>query len=155
MGGVNNVNKFTTFLRNVNCMGFNHEKCWPYTGASKGNGYGHVNIKGKTMGAHRRSYQLFIGDIPHGLDVCHTCDNRWCVNPDHLYAGTRAQNVADMVSRGRAAGGNRKRLKECHVQEIRQRINAGHTDSKIAKQMGVRGETVRNIRIGKSYVRFG
>ena len=51
--------------------------------------------------AYRVSYQVFIGDIPDGLSICHHCDNPPCVNPEHLYAGTQADNVRDMVKRGR------------------------------------------------------
>ena len=150
-----NANQYTTFLRKVDTSGFNPEVCWPFIGASKGNGYGNVRVGSKNIGAHRHSYQLFCGPIPDGMDVCHTCDNRFCVNPDHLFVGTRSENMADMVHKGRGAGGNRKHLNEAQVQEIRQRLNSGHSQAKIAKQMNINIDTISKIKEGKSYGRFG
>lgn len=76
--------------------------CWLWTGAAKGrNGYGHMNVAGAYVSAHRLSYELHIGPIADGLHIMHTCDNRRCVNPAHLVAGTQQDNNADMVAKGR------------------------------------------------------
>lgn len=75
--------------------------CWEWTGSKK-NGYG---LYGKTT-AHRTSYELFNGSIGKGLFVMHMCDNRACLNPEHLKLGTNQDNVQDKVSKGRAKGGN-------------------------------------------------
>jgi hypothetical protein len=148
-------NKYTSFLSHVDAKGFDPMQCWPWIGAGKGNGYGNVNVKGKTIAASRRSYELFCGEVPDGMDVCHTCDNRWCVNPDHLYAGTRKDNMVDCVIRGRTAGPSRKHLKECEVQEVRRRLLAGHAPRKISVQMGIGYEVITAIKAGKSYVGIG
>lgn len=61
----------------------------------------YVDGKAKTFRAHRYSYQVFVGEIPEGLLVCHTCDVRHCVNPEHLWLGTNQDNVDDMVKKNR------------------------------------------------------
>ena len=148
-------NRYTRFLQKVGVRVFNPRACWPWTGAGKGNGYGHVTANGKNIPAHRYAYELFCGPINPGLDVCHSCDNRWCVNPDHLFLGSRAENMADMKLKGRGAGGCRKHLNERQVQEIRRRLQAGDKPSRIATHMGVNNHTVTAIKRGESYERVG
>ncbi len=144
-------NAYARFLRRVETHGFDTEKCWGWRGATKGNGYGHVSFAGVQTTAHRMAYELFCGEAPEGMDVCHRCDNRWCVNPDHLFLGTRADNVADMCAKGRAAGGNRKHLKENTIQEIRARLHAGVPPRLIAQDLNVNYGTVTAIKEGRSY----
>ncbi|WP_051539454.1 HNH endonuclease [Sulfitobacter sp. 20_GPM-1509m] len=139
------------FLRKV--ADFSDDKaCWAWTGASKGNGYGHAAYKGRNMGAHRKAFLLFNGEIPDGHDVCHRCDNRWCVNPAHLFLGTRSANMADAMAKNRTAGGHRKHLKEAKVQEIVRRLKRGESNAEIARILDVNHETVSKIKLGASYV---
>lgn len=145
-------NRYTSFLRHVDTRGFDHRSCWSWLGAGKGNGYGNVNFQRRTVGAHQVAYELFCGQVPEGMEVCHSCDNRWCVNPDHLFLGTHAENMEDCKSKGRAAGGCRKHLTEAQVQEICRRLNAGHSPRRIAIQMDINYHTVTAIRAGRSYV---
>lgn len=88
--------------------------CWEWTGGVfKDSGYGKFNGgkgddgKWVTAYAHRASHELHIGPIPAGLSVLHRCDNRLCVNPDHLFLGTQRDNIHDMLAKGRGRPGGR------------------------------------------------
>jgi hypothetical protein len=75
--------------------------CWIWTGPLSTTGYGWFRFNGRRVGAHRFALARFKAEIPEGMGALHTCDNTWCVNPDHLYAGTQSQNIRDSVARGR------------------------------------------------------
>lgn len=79
--------------------------CWNWTGFTEGNRYGVIRVFDKMESAHRFSYELYNGAIPAGLEILHSCDNRQCVNPDHLAVGTHEQNMLDAVLRGRMRSG--------------------------------------------------
>lgn len=134
--------------------------CWIWTGCVQSNGYARVNIGNrKIIGAHRASYMAFNGDIPDGADVCHKCDVRNCVNPDHLFIGTRKENMEDCVKKGRQAkrgpdgklppmhgeNTNFHKLKEHQVIEIRNMIDNGVKKKDIAVMFGVSVDNIRRI----------
>lgn len=129
------------------------EACWLWTAGTR-NGYGRYSLGSKSEGvqsAHRFSYELHKGKIPLGLYVCHTCDNKLCVNPDHLYAGSAKDNMKDSVERNRLnpAKGSRNGqsvLTEEEVTRLRAQIPKGAAaKQKLAEEYGVSLSTIYKI----------
>lgn len=86
------------FWSNVDIRG--EDECWEWTGGKSGNGYGNFMQNGDYIGAHRMAYLIAEGEPPEP-QANHHCDNRSCVNPNHIYAGTQKENIRDAMERGR------------------------------------------------------
>lgn len=147
--------------------------CWVWIASCAKNGYGAFKMPGKVAYAHRISYELAYGTIPDGLLVCHTCDNKRCVRPEHLFLGTNADNMRDMAQKGRhyshtkpdrlptgdrngartkperhARGerGGKAKLTNTDVQAIRSEYDSGGiSHAALARRFGVCETSIRNI----------
>lgn len=94
-------NRFIKYI----LIGLDKDKCWEWLGYIDRYGYGCIS-HGETnrrLRAHRVSWNIFVGSIPDGVDVLHKCDNRKCVNPNHLFLGSHEDNMRDMAQKGRQA----------------------------------------------------
>lgn len=120
-------------------------------------GYGRVRYQGKTRFAHRVAYQVFVGPIPEGLCVLHSCHTPACINPDHLRVGTPKDNAEDRVRAGRNAlcsGENHGRakltLEKAH--NIRQTYSSGnYTQSEVGSLFGVGQQLISRIVRGERW----
>jgi hypothetical protein len=135
------------------------ETCWNWTGAATPKGYGQIERAGRNVYAHRASYEMHVGSVPRGKQVCHRCDNPRCVRPNHLFTGTPADNTADMVAKGRARGGSSvgerhpsHKLSWEQVTAIRAEYSAGRISQRaLAASYGVQQFTVARIIRGEGW----
>lgn len=119
--------------------------CWLWLASFGSHGYGNAHPPlGKNTVAHRVSYLAFKGPIPPGMLIQHSCDMRWCVNPDHLSLGTDATNAIDKQIKGRAA----KKLDPDRVHQIRELIEEQVPLRQIARRFGVAQRMIQDIRNG-------
>ncbi len=140
--------------------------CWLWIGAgAKFNGerYGTLNYRGRHYGAHQIAWIITHGVIPDSQYVLHTCDNKLCVRPDHLFLGTQIDNIKDMVSKGRSrmqsqpwtilrgSQQNQAKLSEIDVLEIKKSLSNGIQKSVLAKQFGVSHSCISSIAFGRRW----
>ena len=125
------------------------DTCWLWQGSFMEQGYGKLSTHTSYMSAHRVSWVIHYGPIPEGLFVCHKCDVRACVRPDHLFLGTQADNLADMRRKGRQGKtglrgerNGRALLTEEQVLVIRRRFAAGEGCYSLGLEYGVSDTTI-------------
>ena len=125
--------------------------CWLWTGALRGvPPYGAFTYCGKTRRAHRVAYELFVAPVPDDAVVCHRCDVTECVNPSHLFLGTRRDNIQDAVRKGRMATGSRQ---GAYTMPHRRPRGCGHGMAKLteAQVIAIRADTRRRRFIAADY----
>lgn len=124
--------------------------CWEWQGFRDGKGYGRIALKGRTGGrAHRAAWQEAHGrPVPPGMHVCHTCDNPPCINPDHLFLGTPADNIADMDRKGRrgAARGEASPSAKLTWEQVRIIRSSAESAPRLAAQFDVSESLIYQIR---------
>ena len=129
------------------------DECWPWSGGTDRQGYGHFGLGGKTIQAHRFAFWFTAGIEPGDLCVCHSCDNPGCVNPAHLWLGTHKENMVDASKKGRLVGtGLKSVFNHEFVRQIRAKYAAGGTTLlRLANEYGICESTVSNIVNRKIY----
>lgn len=128
--------------------------CWEWLGSFDKDGYGQMRdgVKKVQDRGHKFSYKLHFGEIPKGMCVCHSCDNRGCVNPKHLFLGSHKDNQNDKVDKNRHAKGEiqgSSKLTEEQVNEIRNRANEGYR--KLCIEFKIVPSTVYRIWHGQAW----
>lgn len=127
--------------------------CLLWTGCTDGSGYGVIRAARKNLSTHRLAYEIANGPIPDGMVIRHTCDVRECCNPNHLLAGTHADNILDRDQRGRTSAGEAhpsSKLTEEQVLEIR--ADGGHTVQRVLSyRYGITQSTVSQILLRKKW----
>ena len=127
--------------------------CWLWSLFINRRGYGQMTFRGKKCKAPRVAYEVATGNPPLKLSVLHRCDTPSCVNPDHLFLGTQAENMRDMVSKGRSASGEshwNAKLSEADISIIR---SSSETSVALGRRFGVSDQTICKIRAGQKWAK--
>lgn len=125
--------------------------CWIWMGSLLRQGYGRFSAGRRNQRAHRYAFERFRGPIPDGMGVLHTCDIRCCVNPDHLFVGTNADNMRDKERKRRGIYGERNHATKLTANLVRMVLVSSESNANLGRRLGVHCSTIRRIRIGKTW----
>lgn len=134
------------------------DACWPWTGSVFNSGYGRVNLpreggKKRATTAHRVIWTLLYGKPHEALEICHTCDNRPCCNPSHLFAGTTKINAVDKMRKGRVARMNGQLNGSCKItpSDVVEIRASSVAHAVLARKYGISESNVRMIRTRETW----
>lgn len=135
--------KAKTKVRTIECD-VDDNNCWICTSHKKSKRYYNIQRNGKHYKLHRYLYKLVHGEIPSGKYALHTCDNVFCINPNHIVLGTLKDNMIDMISKGRGTN----KLNADQVREIKK---DSRPNTEIAKEYGVSRKCICHIKNGRTW----
>jgi hypothetical protein len=125
--------------------------CWLWSGAVDAKGYGRFSVKNKVVKAHRWAYERFIDKIPCGLIVCHKCDVRSCVNPNHLFIGTDLDNSNDKVSKKRHLYGEKHPKAKLNEEQVLFIKNSNLSVKELTTMFNIHRNAVYKIKNNESW----
>jgi hypothetical protein len=147
------MKEWSEMAKRVNLFhGITDADCWQWTGQITPSGYGRVAHWKKQKYAHRFAWEMLRGEIPPGLCVCHKCDCRSCVNPSHLFLGTKSDNSLDRHAKGRSASGENSgnyKIPWDVICEIRRLWADGVKQTEMEKMFGIQQGTISNYVCNK------
>lgn len=151
---LNTQNHKQVFFKNT-IIPENKNDCWIYQ-CGKTHKYGSIKSGGIKILAHRFSYELYKGEIPNGMLVCHICDMPKCVNPAHLFIGTPNDNVQDMIQKGReryrkGSECTNAKLTEQIVKDIKNKLAQGIKSKQLEKEYNLRQSQISRIKTGNRW----
>lgn len=137
-------------IRNRSIAGPNG--CIDWIGSKNKDGYGIFRFRGAALKAHRVAYEIRHNEtIPQGYCACHRCDRPTCINPDHLFVGTKSQNTADRQAKGRQARGERHYSARLTESQVRAILRDDRKPEEVAADYGVNHCTINDIRARRTW----
>ncbi len=151
MGWWHNISPISRFFTKIIIKDYND--CWLWTNSPDSRGYGTFYANRKYFRAHRFSWTLFNGVIQNNLRVCHSCDNRMCVNPNHLFLGTAKDNMQDCLRKGRKNPAKGEKvatsvLTRKQVETVKDLCGQGLSQSEVGRMFGVKSQAINKIMRG-------
>ncbi len=128
--------------------------CWIWAQSLGTAGYGQVSYQGKLIGAHRAAWMIYRGSIPSGLFVCHKCDVKTCVNPDHLFLGSPLSNMQDMIAKKRDRSGRMvqgTKIAKLSTEQVRDIRRSPLSFAQLAKAYGVSRGCIQAVKQRRSW----
>lgn len=140
--------------RFLHCVEFT-DYCWLWSGTTDTYGYGRFFARGRMHQAHRAAWELYCSEIPEGLCVLHSCDNPPCVNPAHLFLGTKLDNKRDEMKKGRNVVGEQVGTSKLTAQQVKAILEDTRPQIEIAREYGLCKGNVSMIKSRQTWRHLG